>query len=152
MERNMSYYEPSKSARTTLARPWILPFIIVAGLAAAWAAPWTFEDGTPASYIFRTLVPLIIQAVISSLCAVLAFLGKQSWLPLLIGTISVSLLNALSFSFGLFGVEFGTAQSVVLFLVALALIPTAIWGRKVVDYSITTDMPTFSADPSHDNW
>jgi hypothetical protein len=148
----MSYYEPSKSMRTTLAKPWILPFVIVTGLAAAWAAPWSFEAGTSAGFIFRTLVPLIIQVVISSLCAVLAFLGKQAWLPLLIATISVSVLNALSFSFGLFGVQFGTAQAVVLFLVALALIPTAIWGRKVVDYSVTTDMPTFNTDPSHDNW
>ena len=32
------------------------------------------------------------------------------------------------------------------------LVPTAIWGRKVVDYSVTTDMPTFNADPRHDNW
>lgn len=138
--------------RTTLARPWILPFIIVSGLAAAWAAPWTFADGTSATYIFRTLVPLIIQAVISSLCAVLAFLGKQAWLPLLIATIGVSVINALSFSFGLFGVQFGTAQAVVLFLVALALIPTVIWGRKVVDYSVTSDMPTFNTDPNNDNW
>jgi hypothetical protein len=148
----MSYHEPSKKMRTTLARPWILPFIIVSGLAAAWAAPWTFGEGTSATYIFRTLVPLIIQAVISSLCAVLAFLGKQAWLPLLIATIAVSVINALSFSFGLFGVQFGTAQAVVLFLVALALIPTVIWGRKVVDYSVTSDMPTFNTDPNNDNW
>jgi hypothetical protein len=148
----MSYYEPSKKMRTTLARPWILPFIIVTGLAAAWAAPWTFADGTSAAFIFRTLVPLIIQVVISSLCAVLAFLGKQAWLPLLIATIAVSVINALSFSFGLFGVQFATAQAVVLFLVALALIPTVIWGRKVVDYSVTSDMPTFNTDPNNDDW
>ena len=49
-------------------------------------------------------------------------------------------------------VEFQTMQSVVLLLVAIALVPTAIWGRKVVDYTVTTDMPTFNADPSHDNW
>lgn len=138
--------------RTTLARPWILPFIIVTGLAAAWAAPWSFGEGTSAAFIFRTLVPLIIQIVISSLCAVLAFLGKRAWLPLLIATISISLINAMSFSFGLFGVKFGTAQAVILFLVALSLIPTAIWGRKVVDYNVTSDMPTFNTDPTHDNW
>ena len=138
--------------RTTLAKPWILPFIIVTGLAAAWAAPWTFGDGTSAAFIFRTLVPLIIQVVISSVCAVLAFLGKQAWLPLLIATIAVSVINALSFSFGLFGVQFAAAQAVVLFLVALALIPTVIWGRKVVDYSVTSDMPTFNTDPNNDNW
>jgi hypothetical protein len=34
----------------------------------------------------------------------------------------------------------------------MALIPTAIWGRKVVDFSVTTDMPTFNADPKHDDW
>ncbi|MEN9325121.1 MAG: hypothetical protein RL414_875, partial [Actinomycetota bacterium] len=103
-------------------------------------------------FIFKTLIPLIIQAAISSVCAVLAFLGKPAWLPLLITTISISVINALSFSFGIFGVTFGTAQAIVLVLVALALIPTIIWGRNEVDYSVTTDMPTFNADPSHDNW
>lgn len=148
----MSNYGYNKSKKTTLAKPWILPFVIVAGLAAAWAAPWTFAEGTPPSFIFKTLIPLIIQAAISSVCAVLAFLGKPAWLPLLIATISISVINALSFSLGIFGVTFGTAQAIVLVLVALALIPTIIWGRNEVDYSITTDIPTFNADPSHDNW
>lgn len=142
----------SKSTKATLARPWILPFVIVTGLAAAWAAPWTFADGTPVSFIFKTLVPLLIQAVISSVCAILAFLGKPSWLPLLIATITVSFINAISFGFGIFDVKFGTAQIIVLTLVAIALVPTVIWGRNVVDYAVNTDMPTFNADPSHDNW
>lgn len=142
----------NKSTKATLARPWILPFVIVTGLAAAWAAPWTFADGTPVSFIFKTLVPLLIQAVISSVCAILAFLGKPSWLPLLIATITVSFINAISFGFGIFDVKFGTAQIIVLALVAIALVPTVIWGRNVVDYSVSTDMPTFNADPSHDNW
>ena len=142
----------NKSTKATLARPWILPFVIVTGLAAAWAAPWTFADGTPVSFIFKTLVPLLIQAIISSVCAILAFLGKPSWLPLLIATITVSFINAISFSFGIFDVKFGTAQIIVLALVAIALVPTVIWGRNVVDYAVNTDMPTFNADPSHDNW
>jgi hypothetical protein len=142
----------NKSAKATLARPWILPFVIVTGLAAAWAAPWTFADGTPVSFIFKTLVPLLIQAVISSVCAILAFLGKPSWLPLLIATISISFVNAISFGFGIFDVKFGTAQTIVLFLVSIALVPTVIWGRNVVDYAVNTDMPTFNADPNNDNW
>jgi hypothetical protein len=142
----------NKSTKATLARPWILPFVIVTGLAAAWAAPWTFADGTPVSFIFKTLVPLLIQAIISSVCAILAFLGKPSWLPLLIATITVSFVNAISFGFGIFDVKFGTAQIIVLTLVAIALVPTVIWGRNVVDYAVNTDMPTFNADPSHDNW
>lgn len=142
----------NKSTKATLARPWILPFVIVTGLAAAWAAPWTFADGTPVSFIFKTLVPLLIQAIISSVCAILAFLGKPSWLPFLIATISISFINALSFGFGIFDVKFGTAQIIVLSLVAIALVPTVIWGRNVVDYAVNTDMPTFNADPSHDNW
>ena len=142
----------NKSSKATLARPWILPFVIVTGLAAAWAAPWTFADGTPVSFIFKTLVPLLIQAIISSVCAILAFLGKPSWLPLLIATITVSFINAISFGFGIFDVKFGTAQIIVLALVAIALVPTVIWGRNVVDYAVNTDMPTFNADPSHDNW
>jgi hypothetical protein len=148
----MSNIGLNKSTKATLARPWILPFVIVTGLAAAWAAPWTFADGTPVSFIFKTLVPLLIQAVISSVCAILAFLGKPSWLPLLIATITVSFINAISFGFGIFDVKFGTAQIIVLTLVAIALVPTVIWGRNVVDYAVNTDMPTFNADPSHDNW
>ena len=142
----------NKSTKATLARPWILPFVIVTGLAAAWAAPWTFADGTPVSFIFKTLFPLLIHAIISSVCAILAFLGKPSWLPLLIATITVSFVNAISFGFGIFDVKFGTAQIIVLTLVAIALVPTVIWGRNVVDYAVNTDMPTFNADPSHDNW
>jgi hypothetical protein len=148
----MSNIGQPRSTKATLARPWILPFVIVTGLAAAWAAPWTFADGTPVSFIFKTLVPLLIQAIISSVCAILAFLGKPSWLPLLIATISISFINALSFGFGIFDVKFGTAQITVLSLVAIALVPTVIWGRNVVDYAVNTDMPTFNADPSHDNW
>jgi len=138
--------------KTTLAKPWILPLIIVAGLAAAWAAPWTFTEGTPVSYIGKTLVPLLAQAIISSLCSIFAFLGKPAWLPLLFVTIGISFINAFGFLVGIWGVQFQTMQSVVLLLVAIALVPTAIWGRKVVDYTVTTDMPTFNADPSHENW
>lgn len=141
-----------KSTKATLARPWILPFVIVTGLAAAWAAPWTFADGTPVSFIFKTLVPLLIQAIISSICAILAFLGKPSWLPLLVATITVSFINAISFGFGIFDVKFGTAQTIVLTIVAIALVPTVIWGRNVLDYAVSTDMPTFNADPNNDNW
>ena len=148
----MSSFKDGRSQRATLAMPWILPFVIVTGLAAAWAAPWTFVEGTPTSYIFKTLAPLLIQAVISSVCAVLAFLGKPAWLPLLITTIATSTINAINFTFGIFGVKFGTSQSLVLCTVAAALIPTIIWGRKVVDYAVTTDMPTFNADPKHDDW
>lgn len=148
----MTAFESNKNSRTTLARPWILPFIIVAGLAAAWAAPWTFADGTPPSYIFKTLVPLIAQAVNSSVCAILAFLGKPSWLPLLVATITISFINAISFGFGIFDVKFGTAQIIVLAVVAIALVPTVIWGRNVVDYAVSTDMPTFNTDPSRDDW
>lgn len=138
--------------KTTLAKPWILPLVILSGLAAAWAAPWSFADGTPVSYIGKTLVPLLAQAIISSLCSIFAFLGKPAWLPLLFITLGISFLNAFGFLIGLWGVKFQTMQSVVLLLVALALIPTAIWGRKVVSYSVETDMPTFNADPRHDNW
>jgi len=148
----MSNFGQVSNTKATLAKPWILPFVIVTGLAAAWAAPWTFPDGTPVSFIFKTLVPLLIQAIISSVCAILAFLGKPSWLPLLIATITISFINAISFGFAIFGVKFGTSQIIVLSLVAIALVPTVIWGRNVVDYAVTTDMPTFNADPSHDNW
>jgi hypothetical protein len=144
--------EMTKESRTVLARPWILPLVIISGLSAAWAAPWTFGSDTSISFIAKTLAPLVIQIVISSLCAIFAFLGKPAWLPLLFASIGIAFVDALGFMFGIWGVKFNTTQAVVLLITALALIPTVIWGRKVVDFSVTTDMPTFNADPKHDDW
>ena len=144
--------EMTNESRTVLARPWILTLVIISGLAAAWAAPWTFGSDTSISFIAKTLAPLVIQVVISSLCAIFAFLGKPVWLPLLFASIGIAFLDAIGFMFGIWGVKFNTTQAVVLLITAMALIPTAIWGRKVVDFSVTTDMPTFNADPKHDDW
>ena len=142
----------AKESQTTLARPWILPLVIISGLSAAWAAPWTFSSGTPISFIAKTLAPLLVQVVISSLCAIFAFLGKPVWLPLLYASIGIAFLNAIGFMVGIWGVTMNTTQAVVLLIAAVALVPTAIWGRKVIDFSITTDMPTFNSDPTNDNW
>ena len=79
----------TKESRTVLAKPWILPLVIISGLAAAWAAPWTFGSDTSISFIAKTLAPLIIQVVISSLCAIFAFLGKPVWLPFLFASIGI---------------------------------------------------------------
>lgn len=144
--------EMTKESRTVLARPWILPLVIISGLSAAWAAPWTFSSDTSISFIAKTMAPLLIQVVVSSACAIFAFLGKPVWLPLLFVSIGIAFLDAIGFMIGLWGVKFNTTQAVVLLITAMALIPTAIWGRKVVDFSVTTDMPTFNTDPKHDDW
>ena len=145
----MSQNNPNKPF--TLAKPWVLPFIIISGLAAAWAAPWSFGD---ASYlqISKVIIPLVIQSALSAVTAVLAFLGKSAWLGLLIGTFSLSLFNGLGFSVGLWGATLPTTQNIVLIITALALIPTFIWGRKQVNYQVESDVPTWNTENPHSDW
>lgn len=145
----MSQNNPNKPF--ILAKPWSLPFIIVAGLAAAWAAPWSFSD---ASYlqISKVIVPLVVQAALSAVTAILAFLGKPAWLGLLIGTFSLSLINGFGFSVGLWGATLPTTQNIVLIITALALIPTFIWGRKQVNYQVVNDVPTWNTENPHSDW
>lgn len=135
----------------TLAKTWILPFIIISGLAAAWAAPWSFVD---ASYlqISKVIVPLVMQAVLSAVTAILAFLGKPAWLGLLIGTFSLAIINGFGFTLGIWGAKLPTTQNFVLILTALALIPTFIWGRKQVNYQIPTDVPTWNTENPQSDW
>jgi hypothetical protein len=135
----------------TLAKPWILPFIIISGLAAAWAAPWNFGD---ASYlqISKVIVPLVIQAALSAVTAILAFLGKPAWLGLLIGTFSLALVNGFGFTLGIWGAKLPSTQNIVLIVTALSLIPTFIWGRKQVNYQILTDVPTWNSENPHNDW
>lgn len=135
----------------TLAKPWILPFIIVSGLAAAWAAPWTFGD---ASFfeVSKVVVPLIVQAVLSAVTAILAFLGKPAWLGLLIGTFALALINGFGFTIGIWGTKLPTTQNIVLILTAISLIPTFIWGRKQVSYQIPSDVPTWNTENTHNDW
>jgi len=135
----------------TLAKPWILPFIIVSGLAAAWAAPWTFGD---ASFfeVSKVVVPLVVQAVLSAITAILAFLGKPAWLGLLIGTFALALINGFGFTIGIWGAKLPTTQNIVLILTAISLIPTFIWGRKQVSYQIPSDVPTWNTENTHNDW
>jgi hypothetical protein len=135
----------------TLAKPWILPFIIVSGLAAAWAAPWTFGD---ASFfkVSKVVVPLVVQAVLSAVTAILAFLGKPAWLGLLIGTFALALINGFGFTIGIWGAKLPTTQNIVLILTAISLIPTFIWGRKQVSYQIPSDVPTWNTENTHNDW
>lgn len=135
----------------TLARPWILPIIIVVGLASAWAAPWTFGD---ASFfqISKVIVPLVIQSALSAVTAILAFLGKPIWLGLMIGTFAIALANGINFSTGIFGVSLPATQNIVLILAALSLIPAFIWGRKSVNYQINSDVPTWNAENGSVDW
>ena len=135
----------------TLAKPWILPIIIVVGLASAWAAPWTFGDATYFQ-IAQVLVPLIIQSVLSAATAILAFLGKPIWLGLMIATFAISFANSINFSTGIFGVSLPATQNVVLFITSLTLIPAFIWGRKIVSYHVTSDIPTWNAENTSSDW
>lgn len=143
--------QPNKQKPFTLAKPWILPIIIVVGLASAWAAPWTF---TNASYfqISKIIVPLLIQSALSATTAILAFLGKPVWLGLMIATFAIALANSINFSTGIFGVRLPATQNFVLFLTALALIPAFIWGRKQVSYHVTSDVPTWNTENTSTDW
>ena len=135
----------------TLAKPWILPVVILTGLASAWAAPWTFGDSS-AFRVFSVLAPLILQSILSAVTAVLAFLGKKIWFNLLIATFIISVLNGLGFLLGLWGVKLPTTQGIVLVLTSLSIVPTFIWGRKQVNYQIDSDIPTWNAENSHNDW
>jgi hypothetical protein len=141
----------NKDKPFTLAKPWILPIIIIVGLASAWAAPWTFGNASTFQ-IFQILVPLIIQSALSAVTAILAFLGKQIWLGLMIATFAISLANAINFSTGIFGVSLPTTQNIILFLTSLTLIPAFIWGLKKVSYNVTSDVPTWNAENNHSDW
>ena len=76
---------------------------------------------------------------------------KAIWLALLIATITVSFIDAISFGLRIFDEKFGRAQIIVLTLVAIALAATVIWGRRVVVCEVTTDVPTLNTDTSSDN-
>ena len=142
---------PNHEKPFTLAKPWILPIIIVVGLASAWAAPWTFGD---ASFfqISKIIVPLVIQSALSAVTAILAFLGKPVWLGLMIATFAIALANGINFSTGIFGVSLPATQNIVLILTALSLIPAFIWGRKSVNYQINSDVPTWNAENGSADW
>lgn len=135
----------------TLAKPWILPVVILTGLVSAWAAPWTFGNASMAT-ILSVLIPLLAQSTLSATTAILAFLGKEVWLPLLIGLFVMSGINSLGFGVGLWGVELPGTQKIFLFLAFLGIIPTFIWGRKKVNYHVTGDVPTWNVENSHDEW
>ena len=135
----------------TLAKPWILPFIITSGLAAAWALPWSFGDAELLQ-ISKVIVPLAVQSILSAFTAVFAFLGKPAWLRLLMGTFVLALINGLGFSVGLWGAQLPTTQNIFLIITALALIPTFIWGRNQVNYQVASDAPTWNVENPQSDW
>ena len=118
----------------TLAKPWILPLVIVSGLASAYAIPWNYTD-VSAFAILTTLVPLIGQFVLACLTSVFAFLGKSSWLIFMSIAAGLALLNSILFGLNLWGVLMPGLPKALLALTALSLIPCLIWGRKNVQYS-----------------
>ena len=124
----------STNSNRILAQPWILPIVIVSGLASAYAIPWNYTN-VSAVEILTTLIPLIAQFALACLTSVFAFLGKSSWLGFLIAAQSLSILNALLYGINFWGVLLPTLPKVLLTLTAISLVPTLIWGRKSVKYS-----------------
>ena len=124
----------SKFGDRTLAQPWILPIVIISGLASAYAIPWSYTN-ISAFDIAATLIPMIAQFALACLTSVFAFLGKQVWLPSLIATTSLSLANALLYGMNFWGVQLPTLPKSLIIITAISLIPTLIWGRKKVQYS-----------------
>lgn len=114
-----------------LARPWTLPLTIASGLAAAYAIPWDFQNNT-GFVIFTTLVPLMAHAVLSAVTAVMAFMGKSSWLPLQISTTVIAFINSLGFSIGIWDVKLPGLPVTLLWISTLPLIAILIWGRKEI--------------------
>lgn len=135
-----------------LAKSWTLPISIMSGLTATYAIPWNF-DNVDGYLVFTTIFPLLSQAVIAAATAVIAFLGKSSWLPLQIVLLVVATVNTFSFTFGFWGVVLPTLPKVLLVLTTCALIPVLIWGRKTVSASkVTADSETNSFKTDNSNW
>lgn len=134
----------------TLARPWILPFIIVSGLASAYAIPWNYQNVSVLT-IVSTVFPLVTQFVLSCLTSVFAFLGKSVWLSLLIATTSISMLNIILFGLNFWSVELPILPKFLIILTSLSLIPTLIWGRKKARYS-SPGTVNFEASDSNSDW
>ena len=134
----------------TLAQPWILPLIIVSGLASAYAIPWNYQNVTFFA-IATTLFPLIAQFVLACLTSVFAFLGKSVWLSLLIATVALSIINAIFFGLNFWGVRLPNLPKTLIILTSLSLIPTLIWGRKKVRYS-PPNSGDFQATDSPSDW
>ena len=134
----------------TLAQPWILPLVIVSGLASAYAIPWNYQNVSSFA-IATTLFPLIAQFVLACLTSVFAFLGKSVWLSLLIATVALSAINALFFGLDLWGVSLPNLPKFLILLTSLSLIPTLIWGRKKARYS-PPNSGNFHASDEPSDW
>lgn len=138
----------NKFGDRTLAQPWILPIVIISGLASAYAIPWSYTN-ISAFDIAATLIPMIAQFALACLTSVFAFLGKQAWLPSLIATASLSLTNALLYGMNFWGVQLPTLPKSLIVITAISLIPTLIWGRKKIQYS-PPNSPDFEATSGGD--
>jgi hypothetical protein len=124
----------NKTGDRILAQPWILPFIIISGLASAYAIPWNYTNVSIFDVVM-TLVPLIVQFALACTTSVFAFLGKSSWLGLLIATSTLSVINALLILVNFWGLQLPNLPKFLLLISSLSLIPSLIWGRKKVQYS-----------------
>lgn len=135
-----------------LAKSWTLPISIMSGLTATYAIPWSFGD-IDGYFIFTTVFPLLAQAIVAAATAVLAFLGKSSWLSLQITLLVIACINYFGFIFGVWGVDLPTLPKVLLALTTISLIPVLIWGRKRID-SNTNPMNQSSEQmpPDNSNW
>lgn len=135
-----------------LAKSWTLPISIMSGLTATYAIPWNFND-VDGYLVFTTIVPLLAHAILAATSAVLAFMGKQSWLPIQISVTAVAVVNCCGFSLGIWGVELPTLPLTLLVITTLGLIPVLIWGRKLVSTSYETQTIQSNEGPvDSSNW
>lgn len=124
----------NKFGDRTLAQSWILPIVIISGLASAYAIPWNYTN-VSAFDIAATLVPLIAQFALACTTSVFAFQGKSAWLGLMIATTILTLGNALLYGVNFWGVQLPNLPKALIVITALSLIPALIWGKKTVQYS-----------------
>jgi len=128
-----SYALPQvRGIRLNLAKPWILPVVIVSGLSATYAIPWNFPN-IDGYFIFSTVVPLLAQAILCGVSSVLAFMGKEAWWPIQITTTVIASINSLGFWVGIWGVQLPALPLTLLILSTIGLYPALVWGRKKVD-------------------
>lgn len=132
-----------------LARPWILPVVIVSGLSATYAIPWNFPN-IDSYFIFSTVVPLLAQAVLCGVSSVLAFMGKEAWWPIQITTTVTAFINSIGFWIGIWGVRLPGLPLTLLILSTIGLFPALIWGRKKVESGVSAQQS--ESRPQSTDW
>jgi hypothetical protein len=140
--------------KTVIAKPWTLPIIILSGLSASYAIPWNHGPEVSLFRFIFLISPFLIQAGLSAVTAVFAFLGKKAWLGLLSSLLIIALINLSGALFKLWGFAMPGLPIFLLFVTTFALIGAIIWGRKdLAATSLLETNPFQSTEiPKNSDW